>query len=493
MIEVRSGVRGAKVAAAVLFAFDQESIPFSAGLRLELVSGKSPGRSNPVVLDKGPPGAPDDARVRFYGTVIPVGDELRMWYLARGRLDDGGPDKGLRACYALSRDGVHWERPNLGLVEYGGSRQNNIADLAGGRCVLSALPVIRDAQDLDPARLYKATFESGLYGNRLAVAFSADGLRWTLPPHNPVGEPMEQTGLIRFDGCYYVNGQDEFGWHGTHFGRARKLVTFASYDFETWTRASCLGFRRDDLPPRQAMHDWNTAEEVHLGAGLWDRGHVIVGVYDMWHGTPTGDRAQITMDLGLVVSHDALHYREPVPDFRLVPAAEELDVPPGRAPALSHGQGMSNLGDQTLLWYEVWGAGGVRLATWPRDRLGCLRAFHIEEELFARPEPHCITCPLRAEGAARVYANLEGASAHSFAKVEVLDERFRPLPGYSADAALPLREGGLRRPVVWRDRERIEGGTDFRLKVTFAGLRPEDLKLYALYVEDASGSPADRA
>ena len=32
---------------------------------------------------------------------------------------------------------------------------------------------------------------------------------------------------------------------------------------------------------------------------------------------------QVTMDLGLVISHDALHYREPIPEFRLVPALEE--------------------------------------------------------------------------------------------------------------------------------------------------------------------------
>ena len=29
-------------------------------------------------------------------------------------------------CYATSRDGVHWERPELGLVEFGGSKANNI-------------------------------------------------------------------------------------------------------------------------------------------------------------------------------------------------------------------------------------------------------------------------------------------------------------------------------------------------------------------------------
>ena len=40
---------------------------------------------------------------------------FRMWYSS---------DAGI--CLATSKDGVHWEKPVLGLVEYKGSRQNNI-------------------------------------------------------------------------------------------------------------------------------------------------------------------------------------------------------------------------------------------------------------------------------------------------------------------------------------------------------------------------------
>jgi hypothetical protein len=31
-----------------------------------------------------------------------------------------------RLCYAISQDGLNWEKPILGLVEYHGSRDNNI-------------------------------------------------------------------------------------------------------------------------------------------------------------------------------------------------------------------------------------------------------------------------------------------------------------------------------------------------------------------------------
>ena len=148
---------------------------------------------------------------------------------------------------------------------------------------------------------------------------------------------------------------------------------------------------------------------------------------------------------------------------------------------------MLNWGDETMLWYEAWVDGGIRLARWERDRLGFLRAFNPEEHgwgLRATDDRHCITCPLRVdEGAARVYANVDRVWEHSELIVEVLDEQFRPLPGYSGEACVPLREPGLRQPVVWQGRDSVsEIAGPFRLRVTFGGLRPEDARLHALYV-----------
>ena len=261
-------------------------------------------------------------RVRFYGAVIPFGDELRMWYEGAGRLDGYRAD---RLCYAVSRDGLHWEKPALGLVEYNGSTRNNLVALRGGACDLLAVPVLHDPDDPDPRRRFKLAFECREYDKLLSVAFSPDGLRWTESPRNPVGPMLEMSGVIRFNGCYYVNGHGGF-----HFGTPRELVTCASYDFEHWTEATALGLHRDRLPLLDMAGiatGGNAGEQVHLGAGLWDRGNVILGVYDIWHGHPSGDRKLVTMDLGLVISHNAMHYHEPIPDFRLVPAAEEQGGP----------------------------------------------------------------------------------------------------------------------------------------------------------------------
>lgn len=170
---------------------------------------------------------------------------------------------------------------------------------------------------------------------------------------------------------YYLCGQG-----GYHSGPARKLITHLSYDFEHWSEAFCVGLDRGD--PRRRPWEGNSGPQVHLGAGLWNRGNVVVGFYGMWDGHPTGDRRLTVMHLGLAVSSDALHFREPVRDFPIVSAAEDGwgELPGGlptvdRFPALIQGQGFENVGEETLFWYAPWpeqASDGVRVAVWQRDR-----------------------------------------------------------------------------------------------------------------------------
>ena len=197
-----------------------------------------------------------------------------------------------------------------------------------------------------------------------------------------------------------------------------------------------------------------------------------------------------------MVSNDALHYREPIPDFKLIPAAGELEAPSGYGRAITHAHGpaMVNRGDKTMMWYGMFFGNGIRLATWHRDRLGCFETFDEmifgEEEFFpiTRPQPHFISCAMLADRSrAKVFANAE-ASQNSPLTVEVLDEQFRPLPGYSGDDCVALVEDGFRQPVRWKNEEVLPGaGKAFRLQVNYgAGVRPEDARLYALYVAEDS-------
>jgi hypothetical protein len=60
-----------------------------------------------------------------YGTIIKDGDLFRLYTReGRGAKFDGDLPEVTRYCE--SRDGIHWTKPNLGLVEIDGSKDNNV-------------------------------------------------------------------------------------------------------------------------------------------------------------------------------------------------------------------------------------------------------------------------------------------------------------------------------------------------------------------------------
>ena len=67
-----------------------------------------------------------------YISVLKDGDTFRMYY--RGHHHGGGEDaRGEPMCYAESRDGIRWTKPNLGFFEFKGSDDNNIVLGGDGR------------------------------------------------------------------------------------------------------------------------------------------------------------------------------------------------------------------------------------------------------------------------------------------------------------------------------------------------------------------------
>ena len=489
VFEVNTGDSTVKVPEVVLFPFDDYCVPFKRSMRVEL---KSPTREG-IVLKPGPPGSCDTLRIQYYGTVIRIGDELRMWYLGIG--DQEGEDgiaHDLQVCYATSRDGINWEKPALGLVEYGGSTQNNRIRINGleKEDRVYDVVVLHDPEDPDPDRRFKMAIEIPRFNGQLAVAFSADGLDWHFWPDNPVGPLTEFSGIAKFNGCYYLSG------HGaTAYGREMEIL--ASYDFEHWTMAAAVALSRDrvGINPNGTTNRWlppiplPLTREVHIGASLWNRGNVILGVYGDWRWDPRhpGDRKHVTIDLGLLTSTDAIHFREPLPDFPLISSAEQWRTDHDWESRLVQGQGFENIGEKTYFWYMGAG-GGVHLVTWPRDQIACLRMEeHAMHEHCSQilGKPHFISCPITpASNGACVYLNVDLASPHAEVTVELCDEQFRPLPDYSADNAISVTEGGLHIPVKWKGKDTYPGnGQPFRIRVNYGGIRPEDIRIYAIYVE----------
>lgn len=166
--------------------------------------------------------------------------------------DEGGTANSSAQCLAVSKDGLQWTKPSLGLVEWAGSKANNIVTLhRKGRPAMSELyHVIYDAKDV-PARRYKAFF--GINGRRPAV--SPDGLHWTML--NTPAIPSQDESQLIFDEL----GEQFLATvkHEGPYGRSAYLVT--SKDFNTWTK------------PRMIFHadgEDQTASRRRIAARLTD-------------------------------------------------------------------------------------------------------------------------------------------------------------------------------------------------------------------------------
>ena len=146
-----------------------------------------------------------------------------MWYHAYDQSYKDDNDAYL--CYAFSRDGVAWTRPEQGLVEYAGSKQNNI--LIGGRAIggMHGGTVFLDPQ-APAAERYKLVFTRGeiIDGHLVWVVYGAvsdDGLHWRI-----LSEPLlkknsdTQTVCFRDGDLYrlYVRM-----WSGSHFSGKRMV------------------------------------------------------------------------------------------------------------------------------------------------------------------------------------------------------------------------------------------------------------------------------
>ncbi len=487
----------------VFFSFDDHAIPWRDNVAVTPVPAeKHP--DNPV-LRRGPAGSPDHGHAILYGTVIHLEGKFRMWYLGmfETEIKSGqAPGWWRPMCYAESEDGVTWTKPELGLVEFNGGTKNNIclieSEVPSLAKVNDFLSVLHDPADPDPARRFKCVYIAhpefaDVRGGRSGIgpderrwgafvaATSADGLSWKVVgdrPMNAGNERFEVSGLYRFGNFYYAPGQllSPWAWRmdGSEVGRV--TLSYRSPDFTTWSRAKAFAFAR----PGQLAAIPVEGQQGHMGAGLWNRGNVLVGLNGLWQDAPApppkgaSHLLGVHVDLGLVVSNDGIHFREPIPDHKVISRGE-----PGEWDdiAILQGHAFVNRGDKTMIWYSHWDTGGklknmeIGLATLRRDGFA-----YLSRKVPDSPA-HIVTSPFEAEEGDRIFANVDGVSEGAPLQVELLDEFDRPVEGYSGDKAGKVAASGTRAEVVFPEGV-VPVGRKLALKVSLDGAT----KLYALYV-----------
>lgn len=264
-----------------------------------------------------PGGKPYPFGIQITGQSVLFDDEegiFKMWYIP-WPWDDGRRP----LCYATSRDGYRWEKPELGLYEFGGSKRNNIVGIWADPCYFN---VIKDPHDPDPKRLYKALGElEGPVANHtggVAVAFSPDGLHWTEYEHNPVVHHGRDLGdaptMLGWDPKrgkyvgYYRPGHPlapEFYGRGDH-RHVRSYGYSESDDFIHWTPTRLM-MTPDD-------QDRSDAQYMQFTAGI--DGEFYIGFNEVY--LPH----EQTWDTHLMSSRDGFHWNWIDRNLAFIPRGE---------------------------------------------------------------------------------------------------------------------------------------------------------------------------
>lgn len=342
-----------------------------------------------------------------------------------GRREDG-------VLYATSKDGIHWEKPNVGLIEFDGSTENNIIMSLTSHGIHSG-GVIKEPHDPDPSRRYKY-FHRNPRAQRMAVAFSEDGLRWTepilWPEHNAVGD-AHNNALWVPELQKYVGFSR--GWTEGAYKGLRTVVRTDSSDFIHWS------------DPVEIMQGADDHDQIY-SMPVCRYGDVFIGLPSLFHkGNPLAkDWDTVTTELAWSPDSFAWH--------RICEGTPLIPLGAGAYPTGEYDCGCIyaasplKINDEVWIYYggsnglhNNWREGSFNLATLPRDRFA---GYAPKKGDVGRIE----TMPLLVEEDT-LTLNVDVQPGGSI-RVEVLGE-----DGFGLEDCVKIREGGLDTAVQWQNKK----------------------------------------
>jgi hypothetical protein len=446
---------------------------------------------------------PWEGRMIYVGTVLYDDEDrvFKMWYWALNMSYQVPPkpfaqyDNLLRAakyretfslCYATSEDGIRWNRPDLGLVEFEGSRANNLLPpVADGR-MHGYASIVKDAHDRDPARRYKAVAwrpkdASGAYG--VGVYFSPDGLRWTASARNPViRETSDVHTLLGWDErigkyvAYFRPGPGQKLSPRAGSGAVRIIGYSTSDDFEHWS----------PIVPALVPNPGDPVDTQFYGMPA-------LRYEGMYLGFPWAFRTnQLTHVPQLVYSRDGLHFTRTPGRNDFLPLGARGSFDDGNAylvRPVAHGDRLwlyytGTRWRDALDLFELGDAArdSIGLATLPLDGFVSMEAGPNEGTLTTRP--------LTFTGN-RLTVNMQagrkgyGVDEVTSVRVEILDDGGKAISGFTLAEADALGSTGVAQIVRWRGRDDVGALARRAVRLRF---HLKNVKLYAFQFQQGTGT-----
>jgi hypothetical protein len=371
---------------------------------------------------------------------------FKMWYMAKGG-----------TAYAISKDGLAWEKPELDVQKGTNLVQTSPRDSS---------TVWLDLQAKDPKKRYKM-FRSysrpEIKSWCLWIHFSADGIHWTEP--EPTGACGDRSTVFynpfRKVWVYSLrNGPGKARrrryWEAR--GDVVKDAQWGSYsDPPLWCGSDKLDLPREDYKV--------TPELYNLDAVAYES--ILLGLFTIWRGQfPERPKPN---EVCVGYSRDGWSWTRP--DRRGFCPVSETKGDWKYGNVQSAGGGCLVVGEELYFYCSGRGDGNVTsLAVLRRDGFTSMDADDKEGTLTTRP----VTFKGKY-----LFVNVDAASGEL--RCEVLDEKGEVLAPFGAAGCVPVRADKTLQRVGWKDAAdlgRVAGKTlQFRFYLKSG-------KLYAFWVSD---------
>ena len=448
--------------------FDEGELQELYNVRLSVCRAEK-HKSNPV-LPLGDLNQWDSAQAAPWAgrTVLYDDDEklFKAWYSGR----DASLERLMKTGYAVSPDGVTWEKPELGLYPYNGNKRNNI-------CCEFYGSVIRDLSEPNPEMRYKMFVKGppGVKGIR-GIAHSPDGIHWGNFSY------LDQTTseILRGDAVLFLRDeQDPDPSRRYKMMWQNKIEPVKPGPYEV--RAKFLAYGPSETEWTPSPHNPilspndGTEQENHFLMLIPYRGWWIM-LYEYGWYVPNGygNYGSYCADIRLAVSRDGEHFNRVRPDRQILPRGrhgewdEQFLVISDKAVILDDTIYLfyTGMGEENTSWPPqntpedmpfpragVFRVKRMGLATIKLDRFTCLETCDGETPGYAVTEPIDAGLFYGSELRANASRTLQG---RDWIEAEVLPETgVDPLPGFSREQCLPVQTEGIAVPVVWADNPKV--------------------------------------
>ncbi len=357
---------------------------------------------------------------------------FKMWYMA-GYLKS--------VAYAVSRDGRHWEKPEL--------------DIVPGTNIVLELPycdsstVWLDHTEKDPERRFKmAIFEDKKEG-RLRLRFSPDGIHWSAVVKT-TGDTGDRSTFFHnpFRGVWVFSIRQLIAVGDTERARMRyyheggdflSAAGWAPEEPIIWVGADRLDPRRPDLDVQRQLYNLDGTPYESL----------MLGLFSIWQGPENkvcrAEGIQKRNEILLGFSRDGFHWHRP--DRRPFIAVDDTPGSWRNGNIQSAGGGCLIVGERLYFYFSARAhcpsnrdaCGSTGLATLRRDGFASLDAGNSRGTITTRRV--CFSGKYLF-----VNADLDGGQL----RAEVLDEKGLPIAPFTWQNCLPATRDATCQSIQWR-------------------------------------------